>query len=92
MVDLFWNCKSGCWDLIKKLLDQTKKAKPSADESSHYKAYESQISHNIKGEFPLSPVKNRLHRADRAGAQGARAGIAVHAGYTDLFQITGVDR
>ena len=67
---------------MKQILNQPEGAQEAADKAPHKGAHENQEAGHIEGPLIIAASDDSLQGADGAGAQSARAGIAVQAGDT----------
>ena len=78
-------------DPVEQILYQTERTEPSADEATENRAEQHQKSDDIKGK-PIVPAgEDCLQGADRTGAEGAGAGIAVQSGDAKCLRGSGID-
>ena len=79
---MFWK------EQVQKLLNKSEWAEPAAHEPSAQRAEGHNVACGCEGETLIAVGCNRLHRADRAGAERARTGIAVEPGDAVLLERT----
>lgn len=78
-------------DPVEQILYQTERTEPSADEATENRAEQHQKSDDIKGK-PIVPAgEDCLQGADRTGAEGAGAGVAVQSGDAKCLRGSGID-
>ena len=77
--------------LVQKLLDEPERADPAADRPPQDEAKQHQRADNIEKRPPRHGRERILKGSERAGADRARAGIAVKPRHADLLAAPGVD-
>ena len=76
---------------IQEILKESERAQETADDASEECAEKDQKTQYVVGETEPKSAQEVLEGADRTGADGTRAGVAVQARDTDLFCGSGID-
>lgn len=77
--------------LVKQVLYQTKRTKPSAYGPSQKASKEKEEPQHAKRDLDILLVQERLQGAQRAGCNSSGAGITIQPRYTGIFKISPID-
>ena len=78
-------------DLVQQLLNQAQRAEPAADRTPEDDAEQRDDPQHVPPGLVAGGRQRVLDRAQRTGADGARAGVAVKARHTGEFRLSDID-